>query len=87
MPRQHRPHVCVPIAEVADQEHRDYLASLSPQDYEAIMGHAIPLANAFYRVINEQDDVPFGALIEAVVLVRARLEVEMRGIDPAKPFA
>ena len=79
-------HICITRAELAAEERRDYLDSLSPTEHEALMMEATPLANALYRTINDQVNteagISYGAIIEALHCVQARIDLEMNTPDP-----
>ena len=74
-------HICRTHAEVAEAQHQAYLDSLTPAELEALMEEAVPLANALCQAIarHNAEGVPlsYGAIIEALRLVRARMELEM----------
>ena len=74
-------HICRTHAEVAEDEHEAYLDSLTPSEHHALLEEAYPLANALCQAIarHNAEGVPlsYGAIIEALRLVRARMELEM----------
>lgn len=79
-------HTCITRAELAYLEHRDYVESLSSAEEDALMAEACPLANALYRVINDQAGTEAGAsfvvIVEALHLVEARIDQEMCAPTP-----
>ena len=81
----HPDHVCITRAELAYQEHVAYMEHLSPAEEDAVMAEAVPLANALYRVINDvactEASIAFGAIVEALHLVQARIDQEMTAVD------
>ena len=78
-------HICRTHAEVAEEQHHAFLDSLTPAEADALMEETVPLANALCQAIarHNQDGPPlrYGAIIEALRLVRARMELEMDGPD------
>lgn len=79
-------HVCITRRELAAQEHEEYLASLS-HDEEAVMREeATALANVLYRALHahcEATTTSYGAIIEALSFMQARVDLEMREDDDA----
>ena len=81
----HQDHVCITRREVAAQEHLEYVESLPPAEHGVLQTQSCALANLLYRTINDhceaEPDTSYGAIVEALMLVQARIDLEMREDD------
>lgn len=80
-------HECITPRELAWLEHQGYLDSLSDAERASVFQDACALANALYHTINAyceaHQETSYGAIVEALTLIQARIDLEMHDDTPA----
>lgn len=80
-------HECITPRELAWLEHQEYLDSLSHEERDSIFQDACALANVLYRTIDAyceaHQETSYGAIVEALTLIQARIDLEMHDDNPA----
>ncbi len=74
-------HVCMTRRDLTMRDHRAYMASLAPGEYDRVFGDACALANHFYRALityeEEHPGISYAAIMEALMLMEARIDQDL----------